>query len=94
VASRLIEPNRLDLEVPGWSRDIPSTAGELQTIPFSSLPPESEPDQLGAFIERHPGVAIRAYGGYDGSITDVEFLRYFRGAHHMAIDALFGRESL
>lgn len=94
MASRLIEPDRLDLRAPGWSRDIPRTAGELRTIQFSSLPPESELDQLGAYIERHPEVTIRAYGGYDGSITDVEFLRHFRGARHVAIDALLLLQSL
>jgi len=94
VASRLIEPDRLDLGAPGWSRDIPRTAGELRTIQFSSLPPDSELDQLGTFIERHPEVTVRAYGGYDGSITDLEFLRHFRGARHVAIDSLFGLESL
>jgi hypothetical protein len=94
VASRLIEAGRLDLEAPGWSRDIPRRAGELRTIQFSSLPPDSEMDQLGAFIERHPEVTIRAYGGYDGSITDIDFLRHFRGARHVAIDSLFGLESL
>jgi hypothetical protein len=94
VASRLIEPDRLDLKAPGWSRDIPRTTGELRTIQFSSLPPEAELDQVGAFIERHPEIAIRAYGGYDGSITDVEFLRHFRAARRVAIDSLFGLESL
>jgi hypothetical protein len=94
VASRLIEPGRLDLEAPDWSRGIASTAGELRTIQFSSLPPDSELEQLGAFIERHPQVTIRAYGGYDGSITDVEFLRHFRAARHVAIDSLFELESL
>jgi hypothetical protein len=94
VASRLIEPGRLDLEAPDWSRGVASRGGELGTIQFSSLPPESELDQLGAFIESHPGITIRAYGGYDGSITDLEFLRHFRGARHVAIDALFDLESL
>jgi hypothetical protein len=94
VASRFIEPDRLDLLPPGWSRDLPRRVGKLRTVQFSSLPPESELEQLGAFIERHPEVAIRAYGGYDGSITDVEFLRHFRGARHVAIDALLRLQSL
>lgn len=94
VASQLIEPGRLDLRGPGWSRDLPKKPGELHTVQFKSLPPELELEQLGAFIERHPAVAIRAYGGYDGSITDVEFLRHFGGARHVAIDALYGLESL
>jgi hypothetical protein len=94
VASQLIEPDRLDLREPGWSRDLPEHAGDLRTVQFSTLPPESELEQLGAFIERHPEVAIRAYGGHDGSIKNVDFLRHFRGARHVAVDALYRLESL
>jgi hypothetical protein len=94
TGSRLVEPDRLDLRGPGWSRDLRNSAGELRTIQFQALPPESELERIGAFIDRHPEVAIRAYGGYDGSITDVEFLRHFRGARHVAIDALYELQSL
>jgi hypothetical protein len=94
VGSQLIEPGRLDLREPGWSRDLPKKAGDLRTVQFRSLPPESELERLGAFIERHPEVAIRAYGGYDGSITDVDFLRHFAGARRVAVDALYELESL
>jgi hypothetical protein len=94
VVSRLIEPGRLELRSPGWSGDLPRTSDELRAIQFSSLPPDSELEQLGAFIERHPEVTVRAYGGYDGSITDVEFLRHFPRARHVAIDSLFELQSL
>lgn len=70
MASKLIEPARLDLRAPGWSGDLPRQGGELRTVQFQSLPPVSELERIGAFIERHPHVAIRAYGGYDGSISD------------------------
>lgn len=58
------------------------------------MPPEHELEQIGAFIERHPQVSIRAYGGYDGSIRDTEFLRFFSAARHVSVDALYELESL
>jgi internalin A len=58
------------------------------------LPPESELDQLAAFIDANPQVEIRAYGGYDGSIRDLEFLQHFRSARRVQIDALYHLESI
>ena len=53
----LVEPGRLTLRAPGWSRDLPRKGGELRIVQFDSLPPESELKRIGAFIERHPAEA-------------------------------------
>lgn len=94
MPSKLAESGRLDLREPSWSGDLPRTAGGLHTVQFDSLPPESHLEQLGAFIAEHPQVTIRAYGGYDGSIKDLEYLRHFGGARRVAVDALHRLESL
>jgi hypothetical protein len=90
----LVESGRLMLRAPRWSRDLPRKPRDLRVVQFDSLPPERELERIGAFIERNPDVEIRAYGGYDGSITDVEFLRHFTAARRVSVDALFELRSL
>lgn len=94
AVSPLISEDRLLLEAPRWSRDLPRRPRKLKAIQFASMPPEHELEQIGEFIKRHPQVSIRAYGGYDGSIRDTEFLRFFSAARHVAVDALYKLESL
>lgn len=87
--SKVVSEDRLNLEAPRWARDLPRRPGKLRTIQFSSLPPEPELEQFGEFIHRHPDIEVRAYGGYDGSIRDTEFLRHFPSARRVSVDALY-----
>lgn len=89
-----ISPGRLSLKAPRWSRDLPRHGQEVDTVQFDSLPPISELEQIAAFIAQNPHVELRAYGGYDGSIRDVDFLSLFPSIRRVSIDALFRLESL
>ena len=89
-----LDSGRFDLRAPGWSRDLPRALDGIRTIQFNSLPPESELEQLGALAADHPQIEFRVYGGYDGSIRDLDFLRFFENARRVAVDALYGLESI
>lgn len=59
-----------------------------QVVQFSSLPTPRDLDRVAEFMESYPDVALRAYGGYDGSIDDLEFLRHFPRLKRFHADAL------
>lgn len=50
---------------------------------------ESDFARLAEFISEYPDVLLRAYGSYDGSITNLDFLRYFSSLRHFAADTLY-----
>jgi hypothetical protein len=78
---------RLELEAPRWSRDLPARAGRLRTVQFRAPPPESELEQIGAFMERFPDVELRIYGGLR-AWPDLGLLRHFRSAQRVTIEGL------
>src|SRR5262249_37826745 len=45
--------------------------------------------RLGEFMAESPTIGLRAYGSYDGSITDLEFLRFLPKLRSFSADALF-----
>src|SRR6478735_12321777 len=45
--------------------------------------------QLGEWFRQYPEMTLRAYGSYDHSITDLEFLRFFPTLRRFAADALW-----
>jgi hypothetical protein len=45
--------------------------------------------QLGEWFRAYPEMNLRAYGSYDHSITDLEFLRFFPTLRRFAADALW-----
>ena len=45
--------------------------------------------QLGEWFRAYPEMDLRAYGSYDHSITDLEFLRFFPTLRRFAADALW-----
>ncbi len=60
-------------------------------VQFSSLPTEDQLRRLAELLEARPEVTLRVYGGYDRTIRDLEFLRYFPHLRHFAADALWDR---
>lgn len=46
-------------------------------VQFSSALSEADYRLLGEWIREHPDKTLRAYGSYDGSITDLDFLRWW-----------------
>ena len=59
-----------------------------EVVQFSSLPTPRDLDRLAEFMEHHSDVALRAFGGYDGSIDDLEFLEHFPRLTRFRADAL------
>jgi hypothetical protein len=59
-----------------------------EVVQFKSLPHPRDLDRLGEVMEGHPDVALRAYGGYDGTIEDLQFLRRFPRLTRFRADAL------
>jgi Leucine-rich repeat (LRR) protein len=63
-----------------------------EVVQFNSLPSEQDLLRLADLMERGPDVALRAYGGYDGTIDNLEFLRFFPHLMRFHADALPYRE--
>jgi Leucine-rich repeat (LRR) protein len=63
-----------------------------EVVQFNSLPSDKDLLRLAELMERHPDVALRAYGGYDGTIDNLEFLRFFPQLRRFHADALRYRE--
>lgn len=58
------------------------------TVQFSVRLTDDDFARLGEWFEDHRDVGLRAYGSYDGSITDLEFLRWFPHLTDFSADAL------
>ncbi|SOD72916.1 hypothetical protein SAMN05892883_2231 [Jatrophihabitans sp. GAS493] len=58
------------------------------TVQFKSALTESDYKTLAEWLSQYPSVTLRAYGSYDGSIKDLEFLRYFPTLTKFSADAL------
>jgi hypothetical protein len=84
----------VQLEAPRWSRGLPHRAGRVGRIQFSDVPPESELEQLGAFIDANPQIELRVYGALGKRIHAVVFLRKLRGVRRLLLDELYWLESL
>jgi hypothetical protein len=92
-ASRLSgAPGILQLSSPLKERHLPGDG--VQTAQFNSLLAEKELRLLAEWLGGHPKVELRAYGGYDGSWTDLEFLRFFPDVRRVSIDNRYTLESI
>ncbi|NGZ99607.1 leucine-rich repeat domain-containing protein [Nocardioides sp. W3-2-3] len=49
---------------------------------------QADYEWLGSWFQDHPHKELRAYGGYDGSITDLDFLRFFPTLRRFRADRL------
>ena len=79
----------------------PLTAADLaplgpayRTVQFRSRLADDDLRRLAEFLEGHPSVRLRVYGGYDGSVTDLEFLRFFPKLRRFSVDAMYELPSL
>jgi len=67
-------------------KPFPAPSGVVQ---FSSRLTDEDFGRLADWLRHYPQVALRAYGSYDGSITDLEFLRFFPFIKRFNADALY-----
>jgi hypothetical protein len=57
-----------------------------KVVQFRSLLADADFAQLAGFLAEYPDVPLRAYGNYDNSIRDLQFLRFFPRLRHFRID--------
>lgn len=65
---------------------LPSRSGVVQ---FKTLLTDDDFRRLAEWFREHPHATLRAYGSYDRSITDLEFLRFFPFLRRFSADTLY-----
>jgi hypothetical protein len=58
-------------------------------VQFRTRLTDDDFQQLGEWFRAYPEMTLRAYGSYDHSITDLEFLRFFPTLRRFAADAMW-----
>ena len=81
-------PQIRQIESPVTRRMLRPLDPGCEVVQFVSLPTEEDLRRLAELMERHPNVPLRAYGGYDGSIANLDFLRFFPRLTRFRADAL------
>jgi hypothetical protein len=75
-----------DVRPPFGEQDLRALPPECEAVQFTSLPSDADLERLAGVIADRPDVLLRAYGSYDGSIRDLEFLRFFSDRRRIAVD--------
>jgi hypothetical protein len=78
-----------DLRSPVTEGELARLDGRPEVIQFSSALTEADYALLGEWFADQPAKTLRAYGSYDGTITDLDFLRYFPSVRSFQADALY-----
>jgi hypothetical protein len=66
----------------------PSVTGR-GVVQFKTLLTDADLYRLSEWLRQYPEMTLRAYGSYDGSIRDLEFLSYFRFLRRFGVDAVY-----
>jgi hypothetical protein len=74
--------------------DLAPLVPEHTTVQISSRLTDDEFRRLAGFMADYPEVRLRVYGGYDGSIQDLDFLRFFPKLRRFSVDAIYELPSL
>lgn len=83
------QSERRDVSSPLTDEMLRPFRSPMATVQFQSLLTEADFARLAEWMSDQPTVGLRAYGSYDGSITNLEFLRHFAGLRRFAADALY-----
>jgi hypothetical protein len=89
-----VEDGFLDLKSPVTWLDLRAVNSTVHTVQFSSALRDQDYRRIAKALERHPGVSLRAYGSYDGSITDLDFLKFFPTLREFSADAVYSLNNL
>lgn len=84
-----LDSRLLDLSSPVSRADLKLIDDSVQTVQFSSALSERDYKRVAKVAQRYPRVQLRAYGSYDGSITNLDFLRFFPTLRRFSADALY-----
>jgi hypothetical protein len=79
------------LRTPITEDQLAPLAPNENVLQFSSLPSEDQLRRIAELLQPRPDVALRVYGGYDGTISDLEFLRFFPFVRRFSADALYNQ---
>lgn len=82
-------PTIREISSPLTDEDLAPLVPEHTTVQISTRLTDAEFQRVATFMEAYPEVRFRVYGGYDGSITDLEFLRFFPRLRRFAVDAIY-----
>jgi hypothetical protein len=74
---------------PMIEEDLAPLLPEHTTVQISSRLTDGEFRRLADFMADYPDVRLRVYGGYDGSIKDLDFLRFFPRLRRFSVDAIY-----
>jgi hypothetical protein len=74
--------------------DLAPLVPEHTAVQISSRLTDDDFRQLAEFMADYPDVRLRVYGGYDGSIKDLDFLRFFPKLRRFSVDAIYELPSL
>lgn len=84
-----LDSRLLDLSTPVSRADLRLIDQHVETVQFNSALTEKDYKRVAKVLQRHPRVQLRAYGSYDGSITDLDFLRFFPTLRRFSADRLY-----
>ncbi|WP_162564344.1 MULTISPECIES: hypothetical protein [Microbacterium] len=84
----------IDVKSPITEETLESIDGDLSHVQFVSALTDQDYQRLADRMRSFPNVTLRAYGSYDGSIADVDFLRYFPFLRSFQADALYHLNSI
>ena len=87
-------PTIREVSSPLLDEDLAPMVPEHTTVQIRTRLTDDEFRRLARFMEDYPQVRLRVYGGYDGSIGDLEFLRFFPALRRFSVDALYELPSL
>ncbi|WP_156171742.1 hypothetical protein [Demequina rhizosphaerae] len=79
----------LDVASPVSWTDLRLIGSGVQIVQFQSALTKRDYRRLAEALRRHPEVRLRAYGSYDGSITNLDFLEHFPELRRFSADALY-----
>lgn len=78
-----------DLRSPVTERELSALDDRPEVIQFSTALSDADYRLLGEWFKDQPHKTLRVYGSYDGSITDLGFLKYFPTVQSFQADALY-----
>lgn len=87
-------PTLREVSSPLIEEDLAPLVPEHTTVQLSSRLTDDEFQRLADFMADYPDIRLRVYGGYDGSITDLDFLRFFPRLRRFSVDAIYELPSL
>ena len=79
----------LDVTPSNVRADLGSLDASVEVVQFSSSLTDKEYRLVAKALRKHPRARLRAYGSYDGSIKDLDFLRHFPDVRGFHADALY-----